>query len=156
MSLIPWRNKHDDGPGRALAPLAELRHEMDRLFDAFFRGDDLEDGPGSLWTPAVDVEEHGNQVTVRAEVPGVDPKDLEISVLGDRLTVSGEKRETQERTEGDVYHREVRYGSFRRSVQLPAGVDPEKVSADYANGVLTVKLEKSAAAQPKRIPVKTV
>jgi HSP20 family protein len=158
MTLIPWRNKRDDRHNGGLTPLADLRREMDRLFENFFGGwDEGEESPGALaaWSPSVDVEETEREVTVRAEVPGVDPKDIDVRVLDDQLTVAGEKKETTEKREGNVYRRESHYGSFRRTVRLPAGVDPEKVSADYSNGVLTVHLQKSPTAQPKRIAVKT-
>jgi HSP20 family protein len=158
MNLIPWRNKRAEETGRELAPMAEFRREMDRLFENFFREPfGWGDGGGTLtaFAPSLDVAETDGEVTVRAEVPGVKPEDINISVLGDTLTLSGEKKETTERKDDNVYHRESRYGSFRRSVQLPGGVDPENVAAEYANGVLTVRLKKSPEAKARKIPIKT-
>lgn len=155
MALIPWRNKGREG---GLAPLTELRQEIDRMFETFSRdpwGSLSEFGWNKSWFPAVDVEENDQEVIVRAEVPGVDPKDLDISVTGNRLTLSGEKKETTERKDKDLYQSETRYGSFSRSVELPSGVDTEQVSAEHANGVVTVRLKKTAAAATKKIQVRT-
>jgi HSP20 family protein len=141
-----------------LAPLSDLRQEIDRMFDAFSRdpwGSISEFGTSKAWFPAIDVAENDKVVIVRAEVPGVDPKELEITVTGDRLTLAGEKKETTERKDKDFYHSETRYGSFTRSVQLPSDVDTENVTAEHSNGVVTIKLKKTAAAASKKIQVKT-
>jgi HSP20 family protein len=156
MALIPWRNKGRDGG--ALAPLSDLRHEIDRMFDAFTRdpwGSLSEFGGSKAWFPAIDVAENDREVIVRAEVPGIDPKELDITVTSDRLTLSGEKKETTERKDKDFYQSETRYGSFSRSVDLPSGVDTEHVTAEHTNGVVTIKLKKTAAAATKKIQVKT-
>jgi HSP20 family protein len=156
MSLVPFTDKHGDGDPRELAPFQELRREMGRLFDSFFRHPLFGEGDwngGATWAPPLDVADGESEVTVRAELPGVDPKELEISVLGNTLTVAGEKKETSEKRDGDYFHREARYGSFRRTVTLPAGVTAENVKADYANGVLTVRLPKSPTEKPRRIPI---
>jgi HSP20 family protein len=159
MALIPWKNKTDQSPDGNSSPMVEFRNEMNRLFDTFLR-----EPLGTLsesfnshgrWAPTLDIAESEKCVTVRAELPGVDPKDLDITVTGDRLTISGEKKETSERKEKDYCHRESRYGSFTRTLQLPAGVDPQQVTADYDNGVLTVTLQKQPGAVAKKIPVKT-
>jgi HSP20 family protein len=155
MSLIPWRNKGREGSSGALA---DLRHEVDRMFENFSR-----DPWGSLtefantkgWFPAIDLAENDKEVIVRAEVPGVAPDELEISVTGNRLTISGEKKESTERKDKDFFHSETRYGRFSRSVELPSEVDTEQVAAEHANGVITITLKKTAAATTKKIPVKT-
>jgi HSP20 family protein len=157
MNLIPWRNKRE-GQGGELSPLVSLRTEMDRLFDSFLREpfgaiDWPRWGDGSF-SPAVDVSEDDKELSVRAELPGIDPKDLDVSVVGNQLTLSGEKRESTETREKGVYHSETRYGSFRRTIPLPEGVDTEHVDAQYANGVLTLRLPKTAPAIQKRIEVK--
>ncbi|MEN6406489.1 MAG: Hsp20/alpha crystallin family protein [Thermoguttaceae bacterium] len=159
MSLIPWKNKQPEGRSNELSPLVALRGEMDRLFDAFLREpfqamDWPSLGWSDKWSPAVDIAENDKELTIQAEVPGVDPKDLEVSVTGNQLVLSGEKHESSERKEKGVYHSETRYGSFRRIVPLPDGLDTEHVDAQYANGVLTLKLPKTASAQAKRIEVK--
>ncbi len=93
-------------------------------------------------------------MTVRAELPGIDPKDLDVTVTGNQLVLSGEKKESSEHDGKDFYHSETRYGSFRRMIPLPDGVDTENVDAQYANGVLTLHLKKTAPAAQKRIEVK--
>jgi HSP20 family protein len=163
-SLIPWRNKRQENESRELNSLADLSREIDRAFGAMFRGsfgwgDNLLSPQGfgevSAWSPSLDMTEDDHSITVRAEVPGVDPKDLNLTVTGNTLVLSGEKREQSEKNENGCYHSERRFGSFRRSVALPGEVNSEKVTADYANGILTVKMEKAPTAQSKRIAVKT-
>jgi HSP20 family protein len=156
MNLIPWKNKmrNDDG-----GQLMTLRHEMDRLFDTFFREPfgavDWPMWPQGKWMPAIDVTESEDEVTVRAEVPGIDPKELDVRVTGNQLTLSGEKKAASEEKGENFYHSETRYGSFHRSIALPEGIDTENVDAQYANGVLTLHMKKTQAATAKRIEVKT-
>ena len=132
---------------------------MDRLFDSFFREPlAAMDWPlwgVGQWSPAIDVAENDKELTVRAELPGIDPKDLDVTVT--RQPTGPQRREEGvERAQGkDFYHSETRYGSFRRTVPLPEGVDTENVDAQYANGVLTLRLKKTAPAATKRIEVKT-
>jgi len=158
MNLIPWKSKQREGERGNVHPLVALRGEMDRLFDSFFRepfgGLDWSPWGAGEWTPAVDIAESDKELTVRAELPGIDPKDLEISVSGNQLVLAGEKKESSEREEKDFYHTETRYGSFRRVVALPDGIDTENVDAQYANGVLTLRLKKTAQSAAKRIEVK--
>lgn len=156
MSLIPWKNKRES---RELAPMVSLRHEMDRLFDSFLHepfglADWSPWGTEKGWTPAIDVAEDDKEVTVRAEMPGINPKDLDVSVSGNQLTLSGEKKESSETKEKGFYQSETRYGSFRRVIPLPEGVDTEHVDANYANGVLTLRMPKTAPASQKKIEVK--
>ena len=105
------------------------------------------------WAPSLDVVESDRQVTVKAEVPGVDLKDLDITISGNVLTLTGKKSDSTEQKGDSWYHSERRFGTFQRSIQLPSYVDIEKVSAEHSNGVLTIRLEKLASATPKRIPV---
>ena len=157
MSLIPWRNKRENQE-TDLSPLVSLRGEMDRLFDSFLRDPfGMMDWPHwgtGKWSPAIDIAEDEKEVSVRAELPGIDPKDLDVTVVGNQLILSGEKRETSEIKEKGVFHSETHYGSFRRSVALPEGVDTEHVEAEYSHGVLTLRLPKTVPADQKRIEVK--
>jgi len=159
MNLIPWKNRPVGTDQGEVSPLAALRGEMDRLFDAFAReplaGIEWPFASSGRWAPAVDVTEDDKSLTIRAEVPGIGPEDLDVTVSGNQLVLSGEKKESIEKTEGDFCQSERRFGSFRRTVPLPEAVDPEKVIAEYANGVLTIKLEKSPVSVAKRIEVKT-
>ena len=144
MNLIPWRT---EGLG-----LSNLRKEMDRLFEDFAGNG----GPQGLerWAPSMDVSETPEALVVKAEVPGVDPKEVEISVSGDTLTLKGEKKEEKEE-KGKTWHRiERSYGSFFRSVTLPAPVDADRIAAEVRDGVLTITLPKTEKAKTKRIEVK--
>jgi HSP20 family protein len=158
MSLIPWKNKSSEEPSRLPATWASLRSDMDRLFDAFVREPfgaiDWPLRDAGTWSPAVDVAETDTEYTVRAELPGLDPKELDISVTENQLVLSGEKKETIEKREKGYYHTESRFGSFRRSIPLPGAIDSTKVEAEYKGGVLTVHLAKSPENAPKRIEVK--
>jgi HSP20 family protein len=157
MSLIPWRNKSKEPVRTEGSPLATLRTEIDRLFDAVSRDPfgalDWAFAGGRGWTPAVDVAENDDELTVRAEIPGVDPKELQVSISGNQLVLAGEKKESSEKKGKDFYQTESRYGSFRRSIPLPESVDQEKVEADYTNGVLTIRLKKTQATPPKKVEV---
>ncbi len=161
MNLIPWRNKEleDEGLGRRELARFEpfrFRSQIDRLFDRFLSGDwDWERDFGlGAWGPAVDVTEDEKEVTVRAEIPGVDAKDLDVSVTANTLTISGEKKQENEQKGKGYYHSERRTGSFRRTLTLPPYVLADQAQAEYRNGVLTIRLKKDESAVGKRVPVK--
>ena len=161
MSLIPFRTKRPTGmEPTSLATLADFRNEMNRLFEGFFSRplpampwlDTIEPGQ---WLPAVDMSENDRQIHIRAELPGIDPKDVDVSVSEDRLVIAGEKKSAKEETGNGWTHRESSYGSFTRSIPLPESVDPEKVTARYDKGVLTVELAKSPTSTSRKVPVLT-
>jgi len=134
--------------------LSNLQGEVNRLFDNFFGRMEMPSlfGGGSL-SLAVDVVETKDSILVKAEVPGIDPKALEITVTGDLLTIKGEKKSEKEE-KGKNFHRiERSFGSFSRSVEIPAYADTDKVTADYKDGVLTVTLAKKEEAKAKSIKV---
>ena len=134
--------------------------DMDRVFDDVFGG--LTRRPGGRqgaqrlteWAPAIDVVEKDGDLLIRAELPGVKPEDVDITLQDDVLTISGERRAEQEGERGGYFVRERRYGSFSRSLALPGGLDESKVHARYDNGVLEVTVEGAAAVrEPKRIQI---
>ncbi len=128
-----------------------LQREMDRLFEDFFR----RSGLPARWGPAVDVLETADSVIVKVELPGVDPKSVDIAVSGENLTIKGEKKEEKEE-KGKTFHRiERHYGHFRRVIPLPSTVSEEEISAEYIEGVLKVTLPLTEAAKPKHITVKS-
>jgi HSP20 family protein len=144
---------------------ADLRREMDRLFDDFGRGWFRDLAPPAFDTgafgrevlvPAVDVVEKEGAWTITAELPGLDDKAVDVSIAGDILTLKGEKTETREEDDKGTHVSERRYGSFTRSFRLPDGVDRETITADFAKGILTVTLPKRAVAkeEEKKIEVK--
>ena len=150
MSLVP--KKKNDQPERY--PVVSLRDEVNRLFDDFFSGGFLTMPAKGQWAPALDVSETDSQVIVKAEVPGMDAKDIDVSLTGDTLTIKGEKKEESLKEEQNYYRMERRYGSFQRVLSLPASVDPSKVAAEYKNGVLSVTMEKKEHARPRNIQIK--
>jgi HSP20 family protein len=126
---------------------------MDRLLERFFGEPSGAEGPLAKWTPRTDVIEASDSMTITAELPGLEAKDVEISLSGDLLTIKGEKK--QEKEEKDEYRHVVErtYGAFSRMVRLPAPVAADKIKATVKNGVLTVTLPKTEEAKPKAIPV---
>jgi HSP20 family protein len=131
-----------------------MRREMDRLWDSFFEGRParrLEEGE---WYPSLDVAETKNDVVVKAEVPGMDPKDIDISLSNGALTIKGEKKQEREEKEENYHLIERSYGAFTRSVQLPCEVKTDKINASYKNGVLKVTLPKAEEAKTKEIKIK--
>ena len=141
---------------RALTPWTGtgLKREMDRLFERFFESPWSELPALGDWTPAVDVTEGKDAITVKAEVPGVDPKEITVSLEGDVLTIKGEKEEKKEDKDERQHRIERTYGAFVRTVRLPAPVDGGKVNATFKNGVVTVTLPKAPGAKGTTIPVK--
>ena len=133
-------------------PVFGLRREIDRLFeDTFGRGEG-----GTTFTPAVDIRENQNELSLDVELPGLSPQDVEITAENGVLTITGEKQ--TERKEGDDsrYHIVERsYGTFLRSFQLPQGLDESRIEAMYNNGILSIHIPKSALAQPKKIQIKS-
>lgn len=136
--------------------IEKVRSEMDRLMDAFLFGVPQrgEFWGEAEWLPAVDVAETENEVAVNVEIPGMDPKEFDISLKEGTLMIKGEKK--QEKVEGEESYRlvERRYGTFTRSILLPREVESDKISAAYKNGILTVKLPKSEGAKKKEIKIK--
>jgi HSP20 family protein len=126
---------------------------MDSLFDSFFRGLDRPFFGYKAW-PTIDVAEQDDAIVVRAEVPGCKADDIDISVYGNTLTISGEKRQEQEKKEKGYFYRESAYGSFRREVSLPADVDQGKIDAVCKEGVLSITLPKSEKAKAVKVKVK--
>jgi HSP20 family protein len=145
-SLVPWKQERQ---------LTSFRREMDRFFDRFFEGWPFRLRAGeTVWEPALDVSETPKEILVKAELPGMDPKDIDLSVRGDILTVAGERKQEKEEKSENFHRIERTYGSFSRSVQLPAEVDSGKVSATYKDGVLKITLPKTKLAATKKIEVK--
>lgn len=152
-SLTPW--KRVDQPrngGLHLSPVSPMTWNWDRMFDGLF--------PTSWSTSAeneniapLDVTESSDQFLIRVELPGIAPEDIDISLDGDLLTITGEKREEERSSEGGQYYSERKYGAHKRVVRLSSPVDSEKVVAEHKHGVLTISLRKAETHRPKRIQV---
>ena len=157
MTLIPWKSK---SRGTALAEWApgamigRFRSEMDRLVDRFFE-EPWAAAEETLprWAPSMDISETDKEISIRAEIPGVDLADIEVTVSNNILTICGQKKEYSEQEGENFYHCERSFGTFHRSIELPTGADADKVIAEERNGVLTVRIPKLASARGRRIPV---
>lgn len=163
--LISWgRSRHnplirDDERNQ---PFYVLQRQMNRLFNDFFGDFSLQPGNGwsdfeSEFVPRLDVAETDKEITVTAELPGMDQKDIEVSIHDGLLTLKGEKKQSSEEKKEGITHTECSYGSFSRSVALPAEVDVEKADASCKNGVLKIHLPKTEPehAKVRKIEVKT-
>jgi len=149
MAIVRWEPFRD---------LVGLQERMNRLFDQSFRGISRgsaeEDWAlGGSWAPVVDIFEHQGNIVLKAELPGVDPKDVDVRVENNVLTLRGERKLDTE-VDKESYHRVERsYGAFSRSFTLPTVVDTEKIQAEYKDGVLRVTLPKREEAKPKQISI---
>ncbi|HLH55146.1 MAG TPA: Hsp20/alpha crystallin family protein [Verrucomicrobiae bacterium] len=155
------REKQDQGalaaPQSGFAPgleLNRLRREIDRLFEDPFSLLAPSTSFFQNWTPAVDIYEDNDKYIVKTELPGMKREDIDVALDGNTLTISGERKEEEEKRQGESYRSERYFGRFQRSITLPTEVQTNKIEAAYKDGVLTVTLPKSEEAKPKQIPVK--
>lgn len=135
-------------------PFTDLRSTMDRLFDEGFsrpwRFINAESYEASM---PIEVSETDGELVVKASLPGVKPEEVDVTVQNDVLTIKAEHKETAEEGKREFYRREIRYGSFARSLSLPVKVDADAAEASYDNGVLMLRLPKAASVRPKQIKV---
>lgn len=130
------------------ADLADLRSRFDRILGEMSQGE-------SHWAPSVDLIREKDRLVLRADVPGIEPDDVKIEVEDDVLTVSGEHTEEKEEKEKHYVRRERRFGSFSRSLNLPAGVDPEQIEAECENGVCEIAIPLPKQAEKKAVKIKS-
>lgn len=138
----------------SLDPLLRLHHEVDRLFDDAFRGFGVQwprlslPAMASEWQgllrPALDIQEKDNQYRITLEVPGVDEKDIQLTLDDDVLWIRGEKRQEQEHKDGQYHRVERSYGSFQRALNLPEDANQDAIKASFKNGVLTITIDRRA------------
>jgi HSP20 family protein len=131
--------------------VSDLQDDMNRLFSSSLRRSP-HTGFGDFF-PSLEVKEDENQFSFHLDVPGMERKDLDISVTGNTLTIKGERKEEESKKGKGYFYSERKYGSFQRSVELPVEVDADKVTANYKDGVLELLLPKSEKAKPKQIKV---
>src|SRR6516162_9773901 len=136
LALMPWRRPE-------VSPLFMFENEMDKVFRRFF-GEPLggEVGVVKTWTPLVDVEQTDKEMLVKVDLPGVEPKDVEIALTDGTLVVSGEKKVEHEEKKKNIFRTERFYGRFNRDIPLPAEAEAEKITAAEAHGVITVTIPK--------------
>jgi HSP20 family protein len=165
-SLVPFGNG-GTGTNPSANPFGSLHREIDRLFDDFTRGLDVLGRAQVNLVPSMDVAETDKEIVITAEMPGLERKDVEISLEDDVLTIRGEKRveseqgqkdeknaKSDDKNKGNYHLSERSYGVFYRVLQLPSGIDPSKIQATMSNGVLRITVPKPARSEAKKIEVK--
>ena len=149
--LTPWRKLGELAPfGRVLRA---FRGTMDRMFGRFFDKWPFAPSRDGAWAPTVDLSETAEHIAVRAEVPGISPNDIQISLVGDTLTIKGEKKQEKDETDENYHYTERSHGSFSRSISLPCDIQEDKVDATYKDGVLTIKMPKCTPSAAKEIKI---
>src|SRR3954447_8952425 len=146
MALVRW------DPTREVD---SLQSEMNRMFDTFFGGGPANQGNGAIrrWIPPMDLVETDDHLVLRADLPGIDEKDVDIEIKDGVLTVAGERKTEHESKEEGYYRVERAFGHFSRSLSLPDGIDSEKVTANFDRGVLEVKIPKPEQTKPHRVQI---
>lgn len=157
-NLMPWRRK-EQAPRRhgevtvnqeEEHPLTLFEQDMNRMFDEFFGGFGLAPAWETGWSafsPQVDIVDNEKEIKISVELPGLDEKDIEVTLSHDMLTISGEKQQEKEDKGKNYYRMERSYGSFKRSIPIPCEVETEAIDATFKNGVLSVVLPKTAEGQ---------
>lgn len=156
--LTPWKHRHAGQEGSAIA---SLHNEVDRLFENFFSGGHplwRKDAFEGTLSPDIDVSETDKEIQVTAEIPGVDEKDIDVTLSDGMLTIKGEKKSKSEEKDKHYHRVERSYGSFRRTLSVPETVDEKKVAATFKNGVLTVTVPKKKSTKPaaKKVPIRAI
>jgi len=132
-----------------------VRNYVDDFFNDFFNPEICvtEGTPGGAWNPLVDVYEEKDDIVVKAELPGVDKNDIHVDVNNGVLTLKGERKHEKEVKEESFYRKESAYGKFERSFKLPGGTDFNKITADFKDGILKVRVPKTEEQKPKQITI---
>ncbi len=144
MSILRW-DPFDD--------VSTLRRSMEKLFDEFNTRRPSRDFAVLEWAPAVEMFETGNDVVVRAELPNIDPKNVDITVTNDAITLRGETKREEEHKDRNYHRRELRYGAFSRTLPLTTEVKSSEARATYKDGVLEIKIPKSERVKPTSVKV---
>jgi len=155
--LIPWKRRSLSSDNSSENPVVNFGRHTDDLWNRTWYPDMFGDEGffgDHNWYPKMDVTEGKKNITVEAEIPGVDSKDINVSLDGRILTIKGEKKYEKEDRNGGYYHCERSYGYFNRAIELPADVDDEKVDAEFKKGILKIKLKKTKETETKRIKVR--
>src|SRR6266404_3380272 len=154
MNYLTKRQRPELNAWQGVGRLADLRDEIDRLFESplseLTRTSQLLSG----WTPAIDLFEDKDNFILRAELPGMKKEDIELSLHDGSLSISGERKSEDKHQDAEIYRAERFFGRFQRTITLPAPVSADKIKAQYKDGILTVTLPKTEEAKPKHIEVK--
>lgn len=158
MNMQICRPKERIAKNGGTGTLSRFRNEIEHVFDRFLT-EPFElawyGREGKEWMPRLDVVEGADAITVRMELPGVSPKNVDVTVRENVMTISGHKEESSKEEGRDYYISEREFGAFRRTIELPQSCDPDRVTASHDNGVITVKIARLKEAAPKHIAIKT-
>jgi len=135
--------------------VSDIQNEVNRLFDNFF-GRGASPAAGRTWMPPVDMRATKDDLVLSVELPGVNEKEVTVSITGDLLTIKGERRFENQVNEHELLHMERSYGKFERLIQLPMAVQADRVKATYRDGVLEIRLPKAEELKPKEIKIDTI
>ncbi|SRR6056297_1882721 len=150
MQLVPRRNRGSPALRRSPSRTRDMFDLLDRFWEQTPFSDLI-----SEWEPSVDVSESNGNMQVRAELPGLDPEDIDVNVSGDLLTIKGEKTMEDEQNEQDFYRRESYAGAFQRTIELPEEADTQNVEANFKNGILQINLPKTESSRSKKVQIKS-
>ncbi len=146
-ALTPWKPRHK---------LERIERRMQDLFDRFFGESGERERPlwkAEAWMPAVESHVENGNLVIKTDLPGIDPKEVSISVTGNQLTIEGERKQEEKKEEKDYFYHELSYGKFSRTMTLPAGVDADKVKARCEDGVLEITMPAPKELASKRIQI---
>ena len=145
MDIVPWRS---------FGEISRFRREMDDLFNRIFGETSLSKIGLGKWQPLVDISETDTDIIIKAELPGIDAKDVDVSITGDRLIIKGEKQQEKEEKEENRYRSERYYGTYERVINLPASIVENKTEATFDKGILTITLPKVEKIKKKQVKIK--
>lgn len=146
MAMIPWRPLWD-------TRFPSLRDEMDKMFEDFFEKVRFPSTREHSWTPSLDVYETKKEVIIIVDIPGIDPKEVAVSITEGSLTIKGERKKDPDLKDEELYRAEREFGAFQRMIQLPSEVAADKAKASYTNGVLKITIPKTQKSAPKEVRV---
>ncbi len=148
MSIMRWQPWQE---------MDHLRRQMDRLLDDFMHTSSelslLPKATEATWAPAIELKESDGEILLKAQIPGIEAKDLDIQVMQDAVLITGEKKEEAKTEEKGLFRSEFRYGQFHRLIPLPASINNEQVKSEFKNGVLTLTMPKLPETAPKAVKV---
>lgn len=145
MEIVPWKS---------FGEVSRLRREMDDLFNRIFGETSLSKIGFVKWQPPVDLSETDTHLIIKAELPGIEAKDVDVSITGDRLTIKGEKQQEKEEKEENRYRSERYYGAYERTIDLPVSIEEDKTEATFDKGILTITLPKVEKIKKKQVKIK--
>ena len=157
-SIVPWK-KEERSPAlrrETVDPFFQLQRRINGMFDDFLGSSFSNLGNGQQFLPQMDVTETAKEIKITAELPGLDEKDVDVSVLDNMVSIRGEKTQKKEEEEQDSYYSERSFGSFERTIALPQGIDTEKVNARFKKGVLKITIPKKPEAQSNRRKIELI